>query len=117
MGYMRHNAIVVTSWNKELTHSAATAAEGFGMTVSPVIPSPVNGEYSFLVAPDGSKEGWDESDRGDSAREDFRKWLSEHRYEDGSTSLSWVEIAYGPDDRDAVIEHHAWEHMEVKKDA
>lgn len=97
MSYKRHNAIVVTSWSKYLVVLARIHAEEIGMQVTDIRESPTNSEYTFLVCPDGSKEGWDESDAGDSRREVFRRWLASQLYDDGSGPLSWVEIAYGND--------------------
>ena len=34
--------------------------------------------------------------------------MNKQRYGDGSTSLHWVEIAYGSDDAEATVEAHAW---------
>lgn len=71
MGYMRHNAIVVTSWKEEAIKEAAAMAEKIGLLVIRQSEEAVNGYRSLLVCPDGSKEGWDESDRGDERREGF----------------------------------------------
>ncbi|MDD7813722.1 hypothetical protein PP713_14220 [Mycobacterium sp. CSUR Q5927] len=95
MGYMCHHAIVVTSWNEELIEEAHSRAFESGAAVSNIVPGSANEYYSFLVAPDGSKEGWDESDAGDRRRDELIAWLDEQRYEDGSTSLAWVEVQFG----------------------
>lgn len=99
MGYMRHHAIVVTDGGYgdhiELAEEAATA---HGCAVSPIVKSPTNGYRSFLVATDGSKEGWPESDTGDERRAAFLAWLETTRYEDGSCPLRWVEVQYGDDE-------------------
>jgi hypothetical protein len=99
MGYIRHHAIIVTSWKYALLEVArADALSRFGH-VSEVVGSPVNGYRSFFVAPDGSKEGWDESAKGDLQRAEFTAWLNAQRYEDGSSALGWVEVFYGDDER------------------
>lgn len=108
MGYMRHNAIVVTSWKEEAIKNAAAMAEKIGLRVLSQSEEVMNGYRSLLVCPDGSKEGWEESDRGEEKRGEFKKWLNEQRYEDGSSALEWVEIAYGSDDATAEIVAHAW---------
>lgn len=108
MGYVRHNAIVVTSWNGARIGLARAHAVALGMSVTEIIQTPVNVDYSFLVGPDGSKEGWEDSDVGDKRREQFRTWLRAQAYEDGSTPFAWVEVAYSSDDREAVVDHHAW---------
>lgn len=95
MGYVRHHAIVVTSWDFVLLERARVCAVELGMTVTEIKRSTVNSYCSFLIAPDGSKEGWDASDEGDQQRAAFVLWLDDQRYEDGSTSLDWVEVQYG----------------------
>jgi hypothetical protein len=105
MGYMRHHAIVVTSWNNDefdkvwAEVSALADERTFGHLVSPVVGPAVNGYRSFLVAPDGSKEGWDTSDEGDAFRDAVCALLDERRYNDGSTSIEYVEVQFGDDDR------------------
>ena len=103
MGYMRHNAIVVTSYSDELIETAHKLAVEIFEDVSTITPSKTNGYQSFLVPPDGSKEGWDESDAGDKNRDKFIAWLDSQRYDDGSTSLDWVEVQYGDDNRETII--------------
>lgn len=108
MGYMRHNAIVVTSWNTDAIEAAACRARNIGLTVIGPSSELTNGYRSLLVCPDGSKEGWSDSDQGDERRAELRNWMNAQRYEDGSSSLEWVEIAYGSDDRTAEVEATAW---------
>ena len=108
MGYIRHNAIVVTSWNAAMIEAAACRARNMGLTVLGPSAEAMNNYRTLLVCPDGSKEGWEESDQGDQRRITFRDWLNEQRYEDGSTRLHWVELAYGSDDANATVEAHAW---------
>lgn len=107
MGYIRHHAIVVTSWNDIKLKVAHVYAKGvFGETVSEIIDSPVNSYQSFFIAPDGSKEGWQPSNEGDKKRELFADWIKNQDYEDGSNSLSFAVFFYGDDDGDAGIEIH-----------
>lgn len=111
MGYIRHHAIVVTGLDYDDGHprigQARQAAIDAGCAlVTEVVGPGINGTCSFLVAPDGSKEGWRESDEGDAARERFIVWLRDdemHGY------FNWTEVAFGPDDREAVVERNAWD--------
>ena len=98
MGYMRHHAIVVTSCNEELLTEAHKKASEIFSQVAPVTPETVNGYVSFLIAPDGSKEGWSHSEQGDKARDAFIKYLEAQRYDDGSISINYVEVQFGDDD-------------------
>jgi hypothetical protein len=114
---MRRDAIVVSaSYEKRDRHwielAREKAVEVFGRPVAPFndpiatvteITPPMgtralNDERSFLVAPDGSNEGWEHSDAGDAAREEFLTWLRDQAYEDGSSPLKWVAVSYGEDD-------------------
>lgn len=111
MGYMRNHAIVVTgdvgypeSKPNRVERAHAKALELFDGTqafVSEITPQAVNGHRSFFVAPDGSKEGWEESDACDTARAAFVKWLRD----DPDFHLEWVEIQFGDDDAQTRIVH------------
>lgn len=116
MGYMRHHAIIVTGWRRDkgalrsdvtLEDVHKKAQEIFTLSsmglnraclVSPIVESITNSYGSFFVAPDGSKEGWDESKAGDEARATFLQWLDKQRNEDKSSNFDWVEIQYGDDE-------------------
>lgn len=107
MGHMRHNAIIVTSWDKDLLIEAHTVAKKNFKQITPITPEAVNGYVSFLIAPDGSKEGWDHSDRGDRARATFLRWLNSRRYDDDSITLDWIEVQFGGDEKIAEILSHS----------
>lgn len=107
MGYMRHHGFLVTTHNEKIAEKAhAKAVEIFGHLVSEVRESKMNGYQSFsafAVYPDGSKEGWGDSNEGDKNRATFKAWLNMNRYEDGSTPIDWVEVQYGDDDHETCI--------------
>lgn len=94
MGDVRHDAIIVTSWNADRLKEAQVEAIKCGLAVSFFVAGKMNGYVSFLVAPDGSKEGWQESDAGDANRSAFVEWLDCQVFEDGSSKLDWVEVRY-----------------------
>ena len=97
MGYINHHAIVVTTGSKEAIDSAhAKAFEIFGSLCSEIIDSGMNGYATFFIAPDGSKEGWQDSDEGDERRTEFKNWLKVDRH----YSIEAVEIYYGGDESD-----------------
>lgn len=97
MGYMRHNAIIVTSClNIDEAHDKAVELFN-SKCVTDICPSIVNGYGTFVVVPDGSKEGWDTSDIFDVMRDKFVGWLKDQVYEDGSSPIDWVEVQYGDD--------------------
>lgn len=119
MGYMRHHAIVVTGPMLVPTpgpnivtvhYHLAGLAQGL---ISEIVESKVNAYGSFLIAPDGSKEGWSESDEGDKTRTAVIAYLESLRYADGSMSFDWAEIQFGDDDRQTKICRHS-DQVEIK---
>lgn len=99
MGYFRHHAILVTDIRKApvehlhlLASTLLSEEETLSTTMlSEINCSPVNGFYSFVVFPDGSKEGWEESNAGD----EFRATFVEHLRE---TYVDWCLIQYGDEE-------------------
>lgn len=107
MGYIKHHAIIVSSWQEsaiKLAHEKAI--EIFKDQVSNVIKSNVNSTDSFFIAPDGSKEGWEESNRGDIRRDLFIKWIQEQANEDESNCIDFVEVFFGEDNGEAKVIRH-----------
>ena len=119
MSYQLHHAIIVTVRSDkdgkhwiEIAHEKAT--EIFGRSGSPRSLCPIaqvtppttgcmNNVRSFLIAPDGSGEGCEESDTGDAARAEFIAWMRDQEYGfDGSdwegSPLQWVEAAFGEEE-------------------
>ena len=118
MGYMRHHMIVVTSCDDlQIQEAHAKALEIFSWAnmglvnqgivgVTPIFTSPVNHYYTFFVPPDGSKEGWSDSEDGDTGRALFIEWLNAQRHEDSSTCLKWAEVQYGDEEQDNRVLRH-----------
>lgn len=98
MGYIRHDAIIVTAWDKKYLLPAIEEAERLELPVSDIAESKTNGYCSFLIAPDGSKEGWEESARGDAARASWKIWAAQARSRD--VWLEWVHVSYAGDEPD-----------------
>lgn len=114
MGYSRHHAIVVTTFDNKYAQQAHAHAVELGMAVSSIIQSPTNGYASFFVAPDGSKEGWQQSADGDQKRSELIRRLDTFRYEDGSSPLRWAEMQYGDDEGRTLIVSHSEEDDRLK---
>ena len=107
MGYIKHHGIAVTSGIDELIKEAHTIAKKvFKERTSEILKSETNGYKSFFIAPDGSKEGWDESNKGDVKRDEFVKWVNKQAYDDGSNSISFCEFFYGEDNGNVGFENH-----------
>lgn len=113
MGTQIHHAIIITSFNKVLVEECAGAANYVFGFKPEIQQAQVNDYYSIFIGPDGSKEGWEDSDAGDKRRQEFKEWLDKKKYEDGSSSLEWVELAYGNDlEKEEVIDS---QNMRYKK--
>lgn len=90
MGTIQHHAIIVTGsdYGEGVQRCHAYAKEIFPW-VSEISPVAMNGYRSFFIPPDGSKEGWHDSDVGDSRREKFEAFMTGNR-------VGWcVEVQYG----------------------
>lgn len=115
MGIISHHAIVVTGTYEDWAERAHKMACSIfpAAQVSQLSPVVVNGTRSFCVFPDGSKEGWEASTRGDEERDTFIRWLVAQRYDDGSSPLCWAEVNYGEcvrgDFNGAKVDRHAWQ--------
>lgn len=100
MGYIAHDAVIVTTGDHrkgglpDIDSFRESLPPEFQPLVIGPVKSAVNGYVSYVFLPDGSKEGWDTSDEGDEYRARFVA-LFNQRYEDGSTSDTWVAVRYG----------------------
>jgi hypothetical protein len=113
MGYNCDRVIVVNGFSAENMASARQCAadvfgkHGFHGVVSGLYQQPVNGNWTFIIIPDGSKEGWSESERGDLARGEFINWLIEMRRRPNRTMyLDWAEIVIHDDNGNPRVERH-----------
>ena len=105
MGYIRHHAIAVTTFSEEYINSAhKKASEIFTISkVSEILPSGINGYYSFFIAPDGSKELWPTSIQADEQRAAFIDWI---KYE-SDDCVRYCEFFYGDDeDKSEIVNHN-----------
>ncbi len=115
MGYIKHHTIVVTGCTDLKTKEAHQKAkeifeENFkrepftipygSQLVSEIIHGLTNGYSSFFVAPDGSKEGWETSNNGNNARNEFIDWLQM-----ADSHCDYVEVIFGGDDKTERIIH------------
>ena len=113
MGYIRDHAIVVTGCYGEYLDNAHAEATKIFRAVTPIVEGGTNNSRSFLVPPDGSKEGWNESNAGDERRDQFIAYLRSLRYADGSSPLAWVEVRVSDDDNQLKIERSYTESEDV----
>lgn len=99
MGTIVHHAIVVTgsmdtTTLKRFEKAHQKAVELFGPSVTGIVPSRNTDFGSFLIAPDGSSEGWPISNEYDEKRKVFTDFVDSLAWEDGSTGVKFVEVAY-----------------------
>lgn len=114
MGTIKHDTLVVTSFrendiNKAHTKIKELLIEKFkenefikaDSIVSEVLKGLANDQFSFFVAPDGSKEGWTTSTNVDEVRETFIEWL------DGDNGyFDYVQVRFGGDWESADVTSH-----------
>lgn len=102
MSYVKHNAIIVTGWGQHILNAREKAIEIFDIEfpdlkgsrlVSEIITGLSNGMQSFFIAPDGSKEGWETSEKSDVAREKFLNWIDTTK-----NYCEYIEVRFGGDD-------------------
>lgn len=97
MGTTNHNAIIATTykdeeierikeWRKQ--HIEYRPYFIFG-------PRATNNYQTVVLVPDGSNEGWQESDAFDALRRDFVFQLEKGNFEDWSSPWSWIEVGFG----------------------
>lgn len=101
MGYIKHHAIIITSWDDKIL---LKIKKKFPVS-SEIIKSHVNGYCSLFIPPDGSKEGWPDSDAGDEVRRKIKKYINSLAYKDKSNRVQYVEVSYD-EKRDVKIESH-----------
>lgn len=97
MGQIVHRAVIVSGWDDQRLADAHMEADALGLPVSPIVRGRVVSCGSFMVAPDGSKEGWETSDTMKAARQRFIAYLRE------APSLSWASVEFGEVARPHVV--------------
>lgn len=96
MGYTKHHAIIVSSWNdKALKEIHQTAFNIFDKQVSSIVRGQVNLTDTFMIGPDGENDDHPGSEIHDEKRFEFICYLENYKYEDGSSCISFVELSYG----------------------
>lgn len=98
MGYIAHKAIIVTCFRKKDLKAIQDKAISIigSELISDPIESTTNGYISFFVAPDGSKEGWEESEQVDRRLTQFCDWMDAH--DDKEPYGDYALVCYGGDE-------------------
>ena len=108
MGYYRSHTIAITSvFQDDVKEAHAKAKEIFdNQMVTEIISGTTNAQDSFFVAPDGSKEGWDESDKQDDNRKALIDWIDAHNDKKGCSYIQYVEMYFADDNEMCEILKH-----------
>jgi hypothetical protein len=106
MGRIKHDAIICAASQDSDLLLARDKAIALGLPVSGFVPSFINGYCSFLIGPDGSKEGWESSDEGESNRAQWIAWTREI-----DLAVDWAHVSYGGDDPELahLVDHNEHE--------
>jgi len=92
MGYIKHHSIIVVGSEKNVRIVNRKAKELIGHLVSNVINTRMNAYYSFFVSPDGSKEGWEDSNYYELKRQELFDFVYSTDYVD------IIEVKFGGDE-------------------
>lgn len=90
MGVINHNAVLATTWDEKRVEKIKEWISKLHIDLIKLFligPVTINSYTTIVLVPDGSKEGWEQSDRGNELRESFIKELDEY--------WEWIEIGYG----------------------
>lgn len=97
MEVQNNNAVIATTWSKGEVARIKQWVDGLMEMKSLFLVGreELNGETTIVMVPDGSKEGWPESDAGDALRDSFIAELEKANYDDGSNPWDFVEVGFG----------------------
>lgn len=101
MGFFRHDFIIVGGFDEGLVAKLwADARDIFPWRmISPIVQGMANGYRSFFIGADGSKEGWEDSYKGDVARDKMLKCL-----ESVGDGVNWCILSFPEDAKPFVME-------------
>lgn len=92
MGIIQHHAVIATSFTSKAVSQVLDAIDKLpeeDRNFFLVHTKAINGYKTVILVPDGSKEGWEASNKGDARRKWFRNLLKEIRH------FSYIEISFG----------------------
>ena len=101
MGIIQHHTVIATTWNHERANEFQEWIDSElndrerQLIVRAV--SWVNNYHTFVLVPDGSKEGWKTSDEGDNLRDRMvcKLVFYNDKGDDGGSPWDWVECTFG----------------------
>ncbi len=116
MKNIKHHTIAITSNDKSQLDALRNKlisiykdkmeAKKGSQIISPIIESLINSFCTFYIVPDGSKEGYDASEDGDTVRKSICELIETYKQPDGENIFRYIEVSYGADDATAAIIRH-----------
>jgi len=106
MGFFNHQAIIVICSNGELAKEVHKKAVEMYPYTTELLVTKVNAYYSFMLGPDGSKEGWKDSNEGEKLREEFVEYLKHMNIVLNKWGLQWCAINFPEDDKPYITMPH-----------
>ena len=98
MSVENNECVIATTWDDEAVDMIRQWVNTLNFNYQKLfafLPSLVNGKQTIILAPDGSKKGWDVAKEGDLLRNLFIIKLEDFNYEDGSNPFDFIEVGYG----------------------
>lgn len=107
MKNIKHHTIAITSNDKvqlealrnrvlSIYKEKMEAKKG-NQIVSPIFESLINSFCTFYIIPDGSKEGYDASEDGDTVRKSIVELINSYNQAGRENIFRFIEISYGED--------------------
>ena len=116
MRNIKHHAILITAHDLKLLQEVKAAivsmikqnieASNGIKLLGEITESLINNFYSFIVFPDGSKEGHETSDDGDILRKKITDYLELHNKTTKENPVNFIEVYFGSDDGTAGVLNH-----------
>jgi hypothetical protein len=98
MGVENNECIIATTWDEQSVNHIKKWIKTLSddeKSLFCFIPALVNHKTTIILAPDGSKKGWDIADRIEQLRDSFYNLLKSFNYEDGSNPFDFIEVGFG----------------------
>lgn len=97
MGVINHNVVIGTTWSEEEFNYVGEWVGNLKPELSALFVTNKNkfGDITIIMTPDGSKDGWEDSNECDKLREEFINLLDSRACEDDSNAWKYVEVSFG----------------------
>jgi hypothetical protein len=98
MGVENNECVIATTWDDKSISKVRRWIDNLPEQRKKLfvfVPTLANGKTTILLAPDGSKKGFDIANETEKLRDSFVSLLESFAYEDGSNPFDFVEVGYG----------------------